>query len=162
MNSADTPTPDTTSPAGEEEETGRANPNWLPRWELFALVAGDLLTILIFALLGRASHRMDISLASFRAVINTAVPFMLAWLIVGTVTGVYTGRALYPLRRVIVRTLVTALVAGPLGVVLRAALLSHPVILSFVLVATGTSTILLVIWRVVWSRLRRAWWPELP
>jgi hypothetical protein len=87
---------------------------------------------------------------------------MLAWLIVGIVVGTYRGKALYPPARVLARTLLAALIAGPLGVIFRALWLGRPVMISFVLVATAVSGAFLVVWRFVWSRIRRLWWPELP
>ncbi len=140
----------------------RASPDWLPRWELAALAVGDLLALVIFAAIGGASHGTLSGDAPLLRVLNTAAPFMLAWLLVGMVVGVYQGTALYPVGRVVGRTLVAGILAGPLGVVLRALWLSVPVSWSFMLVATGTSTLALLIWRVAWSRLRRVWWPELP
>lgn len=137
-----------------------SQPDWLPRWELIALFVGDLLVLTLFAAVGRASHSIETS--GIRAVVNTAVPFMIAWLLVGLVLGMYSGKALYPLGRVIWKTLLAGLIAGPLGVALRALWQSRPIIWTFVLVATGTTTLMLLIWRAVWSRLRRLWWPELP
>jgi hypothetical protein len=32
----------------------------------------------------------------------------------------------------------------------------------FMAVATVFSTLALLVWRVIWSRVRRWWWPELP
>ena len=96
------------------------------------------------------------------AVLNTAAPFAVAWLLTGAAVGLYTGRALYPPGRVLLRTLLAGLIAGPFGVALRAVWLNRPIIWTFVLVATATSTLAMLVWRFAWSRLRRLWWPELP
>lgn len=151
------PSPD----VSPDEAVTLVNPNWLPTWELIALALGDFITLLIFAAIGRASHDIAGS-GKFLALFDTAVPFMVAFLIAGIVLGLYRGKALYPVGRVLWKTGLTALIAGPVGVALRALWLGRPIIPSFVLVGTLSSTVLLLIWRIGWSRLRRLWWPELP
>jgi len=148
-------------PAAPEIETPTTNPDWLPRWELVTLLAGDMIVLILFVLLGRASHSVT-GQGALMAFANTAAPFTLAWVLVGTVVGMYSGRALYPLGRVIWRTALAALLAAPLGVVMRAVWLARPVAPSFVVVATLVTLVMMLIWRVGWSRLRRLWWPELP
>ena len=145
------------------------SPDWLPTWELIALALGDLIVFVAFAAIGRARHNLTAPEGDILATINTAMPFTVAWLVVGAATGAFHGKALYPLTRVLWRTFRAAVIAGPLGVVLRAALLAGPELrrfpiipTSFLLVATGVTTLLLILWRVLWSRVRRLWWPELP
>lgn len=140
----------------------RFGPEWLPRWELIALAVGDFIAMVIFAAVGRSSHNMDAGEGPLLAVLNTAAPFALAWLLAGAAVGLYTGKALYPPGRVLLRTLLAGLMAGPFGVALRAVWLARPIVWTFVLVATGTSTLIMLLWRFGWSRLRRLWWPELP
>jgi hypothetical protein len=139
---------------------------WLPGWELVVLFLGDLLTLVLFGIWGQSAHDLLQSSSSpVRAVVNTAAPFMLAWLIVGIFAGTYKATSLYPLSRVLWKTGLAGLLAGPLGGVLwalsreRSPLEVNPV---FYLVTTGITTLVLLVWRVLWSRLRRAWWPELP
>lgn len=144
-----------------ESSTPR-DPQWLPTWELAALALGDLIALIVFAAVGRASHDLIATQGTVRATLNTAAPFMLAWLLVGMALGMYRGTALYPLGRVLWRTALAGAVAGPLGVAIRALWLRRPIIWVFMLIATATSTLALLVWRVAWSRLRRLWWPELP
>lgn len=156
--------PEESIPPSLEESPPPAprGPDWLPTWELAALALGDFLVLVIFAVVGRGSHGLSTGQGGIVAVLNTAAPFMLAWLIVGAAVGTYRGKALYPPARVLARTLLAALIAGPLGVIFRALWLGRPVMINFVLVATAVSGALLVVWRFVWSRIRRLWWPELP
>jgi hypothetical protein len=153
-------------PRNPDPPTGEAparSAEWLPGWELVALFLGDLITLLMFGVWGQASHDLlRSSAAPFRAVVNTAAPFMLAWLIAAIPTGTYKGTALYPLTRVIWRTVLAGLLAGPLGVVFWALARDHWPAPIFYVVTTGISTSVLLAWRVLWSRLRRSWWPELP
>jgi hypothetical protein len=153
--------PDQIPESTSELQAAPAGPEWLPRWELAALALGDFLALILFATIGRSSHGMT-GPTPLLSVLNTAVPFMVAWLVVGMALGMYRGVALYPLGRVIWRTLLAGLIAGLLGVVLRAIWLGHSVATTFLLAGTTFSTLFLLIWRVAWSRLRRSWWPELP
>jgi hypothetical protein len=160
-NETPVPPPEESPLAQELRRRRPPGPDWLPTWELAALVVGDLLACIVFAAIGRASHNMG-DQGGLIAALNTAVPFLLAWLIVGMVLGLYRGTALYPLGRVVWKSLLNGLIAGPLGVAFRAIWLGHPVIWTFVLVGTLSSALILTLWRVGWSRLRRLWWPELP
>ncbi len=137
--------------------------DWLPRWELFVLFVGDLTTLLLFAVWGEARHMLlQNSREPLRAVVNVAAPFMLAWLIVGAVVGTYRGTALFPLGRTIGKTLLAGLIAGSVGVAFWSLARGRWPAPAFFAVATGISTVMLLAWRMAWSRIRRAWWPELP
>ena len=161
MVTSDSPETDVQEPTLSAESEALANPNWLPTWELIALPVGDFITLLIFAAVGRASHDIG-GRSPFLALFDTAVPFMLAFLIVGMLVGLYRGKALYPVSRVLWKTALTGIIAGPVGVALRALWLNRAIAPTFVLVGTLSSTVMLILWRVAWSRLRRLWWPELP
>ncbi len=143
-------------------------PDWLPTWEMIALGLGDTAMLIIFAIIGRSSHQSAPVEGPVIDTINTAMPFVVAWLVVGAIAGAFTGKALYPVTRVLWKTALAAIIAAPLGVALRSALAGGPELRlfamewSFVGVATGFTTALLVAWRVIWSRVRRLWWPELP
>ncbi|NDJ53839.1 MAG: DUF3054 domain-containing protein [Chloroflexi bacterium] len=157
-------------------EYAPSNPDKLPIWEFIVLALGDLLGWLIFAAVGRASHGLTSGGGPIVGTINTAMPFMVAWLMVALATGTFSGKALYPLQRVLLRSGLTGLLAAPLGVLLRSLWESPPALTvadrfawalrdvqpSFLLVATLTGTLILLLWRVGWSRLRRLWWDDLP
>ncbi|NDJ37026.1 MAG: DUF3054 domain-containing protein [Chloroflexi bacterium] len=138
-----------------------AHANWLPRWEVYALGIGDMLALIVFAAVGRASHGVE-DIGPVLGTLNTALPFIVGWVIAGAATGHYRGLALYPIGRVILRTVLTGLVATPLAIGLRAFALDELPPLSFVLVAGLSSTVLVLLWRIFWSRLRLWWWRELP
>jgi hypothetical protein len=131
---------------------------------LFALFVGDFIALLLFGVWGQSRHELLLtsSQGPIAAVMNTAAPFMLSWLLIAIFARTYRGTALYPLRRVFLTTFVAGIFAGPLGVVFWAVARSHWPVAIFYVVTTGISTVMLVVWRVVWSRVRHAWWPELP
>lgn len=148
-----------TSLTEQPEEAARSDPDWLPYWEIIALALGDVIVLLLFAAIGRTSHARE---GGFVGVVNTGMPFVTAWLVVALIGGAYSGKALYPLKRVILRTLLSALISGPLGVGLWAVFNGKLPNWTFFVVATGSITVMMLIWRVGWSRLRHLWWPELP
>lgn len=133
----------------------------LPRWEIIALVLGDILAVLIFVIIGRLSHRMVSAEGNLLAIINTGIPFAIAWVLVGIATGQYRPAALHPVMNIILRTLLTGVLASPLGGFLRSVWLGEALILSFLLVATSFSTLTVGIYRLLWARLRKLWWHEL-
>lgn len=79
------------------------------------LVVGDLLAFLFFGALGRASHELELSLAT---AIGAAYPFALGWLVMGLILGTFRPeRAVRPLEAVkwAWLTWVAACVYGNLG-----------------------------------------------
>jgi hypothetical protein len=129
---------------------------------MIALAVGDLIALILFAIAGRSSHGV-LAQSGFLGVLNTAIPFMLSWLIASAAVGTFSGKALYPLGRVIWRTTAAGIGGGLLGVVFWGLSSNRwPPAPTFFLVGTLTSTLFLLIWRVLWSRVRRLWWPELP
>jgi Ca2+/H+ antiporter len=147
-------------------------PEWLPTWEIFAVGLGDVIVLILFAIIGRASHDVASTAGPVLGTLNTAFPFIVAWLVLAAVLGGFSGKAFYPIGRVIGRTLLASILAAPLGVLLRAAIQAAPrqfyafrwdsIQPSFILVATLSTSVMLLVWRVAWSRIRRLWWPELP
>jgi hypothetical protein len=135
---------------------------------MVAVGLGDTAMLILFATLGRSSHQSVSEQSPVVGTINTAIPFIIAWLVVGAISGAFTGKAMFPLFRVVWRTLLASVIAGPLGVLLWSVLRAGPELQNFTMswdfvgVATGVTSGLLLVWRVVWSRIRRLWWPELP
>lgn len=144
------------------------SPEWLPTWEIFAVGLGDVVMLLIFAAIGRVQHDVVSAEGPVVGTINTAFPFVVAWLALAAILGAFSGKAFYPIPRVIVRTLRASVLAAPLGVLLRAAAQAAPTQFyafrwdsinpSFILVSILATSLLLLVWRVAWSRVRRLWW----
>ncbi len=148
--------------SANSSETALRSTTLLPVWEMFALFIGDFATLIVFGVWGQFTHNLLAdSEAPVRAVINTAAPFMLSWLAASAAAGTYRQTGLHPLTRTIWKTLLAGLLGGPLGVVLWALWRGHWPGWIFYVVTTGISTLMLLAWRVLWSRFRRLWWPEL-
>jgi hypothetical protein len=140
------------------------------------LLAGDTLAYLTFAAIGRMSHSEAAGLGALGEVFGTAAPFLLGWLAVAPLTGAYRlpapptaqpepartdqpGSRLRFVRSTFAgRSLLTWLLAMPLGFALRALFLQRGIPVSFAVVASLSVLVIVVGWRVVfaWLVLRRA------
>lgn len=122
-------------------------------WRVALLVVGDVVVFLVFAAAGRANHQEAQSLAG---VAMTAAPFLAAWLAVAPWIGAFgcagSAESTRP-RRLLPRTAISWVLAGPLGVVLRAIVVGHGVVPSFAVVAFVVNAVLLLVWRSVVSLL---------
>ena len=152
----------------EPREAKPQSKDYLPAWEMIAVGFGDVLVLIAFAVIGRANHESPSPQGPVIGTLNTAMPFVVAWLFIGVITGAFSGKAMWPILRVVWRTALAAIIAAPIGVALRAALDAGPELIyfrmdwNFVAVAAGVTMLMLVVWRVIWSRVRRLWWPEVP
>jgi hypothetical protein len=119
------------------------------------LVAGDALSFLAFAAIGRRSHSENGAIVD---VALTAAPFLAAWLASAVLFGALRGELLHSPRRLLTRTLLAWLLAWPLGLGLRALLLQREIPASFAIVVGIANTVLLLGWRGVaaWLVSRRA------
>lgn len=120
-------------------------------WRGGILLAGDLVALTIFSLLGRGSHGMTLGLAD---IARTGVPFITAWLAVNLLTGGFRSRPQPPSPgAAALQVLQRYAVAGPLALVGRSLWLDRPIVPSFAAVALSTSLLMLAGWRVLY-----AWW----
>jgi hypothetical protein len=118
-----------------------------------ALAFGDLVVLLLFAALGRSSHDQPPGAIPFAGVIGTAAPFIVGWFSVGAVLGAFRKSAVSSVRSAFLRTEGTWLVAGPVGLLLRALFLQRGIPLSFAAVVMSVNFVLLGVWRTLYARL---------
>jgi hypothetical protein len=128
------------------------------------LLAGDLVALVVFAVIGRRSHEEATGLDAVASVLGTAMPFLLGWLAATLLVGMASEGGL-PARSggpagTLRETGRTWVVAFPIAVVLRAAFLGRWSPLSFYVVAFLAPFALIAVWRVVFAlvggRLERA------
>jgi hypothetical protein len=110
------------------------------------LITGDLVCILLFAVLGLRNHDEGITLDG---VIRAATPFQAGWLTVIFAFGVRGRGELYDGRGV-VRAWVPA---WALGLVIRTVLFDHDLAPTFAMVALLVNGAFLLIWRGVFAPL---------
>jgi hypothetical protein len=118
------------------------------------VAAGDLLCIGLFVVLGELSHGID-PLRQPLVVVDTYVPFLVGWLVVSLLGGLYTRDAwLFP-KRAVAWTLPAWFLADLIAQLLRATAFFHgDAALTFYLVAAAVGGLLLASWRAAVARVR--------
>lgn len=118
------------------------------RW---LLVCGDALVVLLASLAGFAQHGALATAGPMR-VAATVVPFTLAWFASAPWLGCFdTVRMMRPSN--LWRVPMAAVLAAPLGAVLRGLWLQSPVLPVFALVMAAVLGAALLAWRVLAARL---------
>ena len=108
------------------------------------LIAGDVVSFLVFAAIGRRNHSENGAVVD---VALTAAPFLAAWLLVAALAGALRGDLLLSPKQMLKRTALAWLLAWPLGLGLRALVLQREIPLSFAIVVGIANTVLLLGWR---------------
>lgn len=124
------------------------DPPWHARGSARAavLAVGDVLLILAFVVAGEVRHGVD-PLARPGVVVDTAIPFLLAWFVAAVLAGLY--RPGWSARTTAVRTAAAWTAAALVALGLRATPLFHgDFAFAFLLVSIGVGQVLLVPWRV--------------
>jgi len=117
---------------------------------IISLIAGDLLVLVLFTVIGRISHNLPLSVG---AVLWTTFPFALAWLVIAPLMGLYRPDVQTRFLSVTWRTGLAVFVAAPLGSYLRGILLGHHIIFIFYVITTVTLLLMIWLWR--WGF---TWW----
>jgi hypothetical protein len=110
------------------------------------VVFGDVIALIAFAAIGRQSHNESNPL---EAIIATATPFIIGWLLVAWPSGLLVTQ---PLPRWIFRTIVFNVAGCGLGLLIRSIWLQRDIPLSFAVVSFLATASLLVIARLVHYR----------
>jgi hypothetical protein len=110
------------------------------------LIVGDMGIFMFFAFTGRETHAPGDPNPIVNA-LPTLLPFLIVWLAIAALGGVYRSGVFTNPRSAFLRTLIAWLIAGPIAIIVRAILLSRTVIpWQFVAVTLGLVGILLVLW----------------
>ena len=119
------------------------------------LVAGDVIALLIFVVLGRLSHGFTSDWLPNLARILT--PFLLGWFMAAWLAGAYRTDSVTQPTVFLRRTAVSWLIGIPLGFLLRRVIFQNNVTLPFALTTLIFTALFLIGWRaiLVW-RLNRA------
>lgn len=115
---------------------------------LWFLLLGDLFVFLLFAYVGKSSHQMEIT---WLGLIETAAPFILGWFVVGYFTGIFKPSAYASFGQAIIKTALTWLVAGPVGLALRAIIFQEGFDLTFAIVTMISIAIFMMVWRTIYT-----------
>jgi hypothetical protein len=137
----------------------------MKRFTPLVLVAGDVLALLLFVAIGQRDHDIVNPENPIGGLLLTAGEFVLPWLVVGWLVGAFaiapgdsgtvSGRA------IVLRAVNAWLIAAPLGILLRAAVLGRAVIPTlFMVVTMALGGAFVMAWRllfffVLWLVQRR-------
>jgi Protein of unknown function (DUF3054) len=140
-------------PITDEPELPIARPS--ARW-IVALVAGDIVSFLVFAAVGRRSHNEASGPAAIGQIASTALPFALGWFLVSPWLGAFRRTLITSPRRMLARTELGWLAAWPVALLLRWALSEdHRVPISFAAVVLVSNAIFLGTWRGLFALAAR-------
>jgi hypothetical protein len=108
------------------------------------LVAGDIMTFLVFAAIGRRAHSMG---SAMDDVIGTAVPFIIGWFLVAPFTGGFGKDATQSVSTAAKRAALTWVLAFPLGLLIRTPIVGRWAHYTFAIVAGIFTLVTLTGWR---------------
>ena len=119
-------------------------------WMQGLLWIGDLITLVIFTLVGFATHdRLD---AGVQRMLSTFFPMLVAWLVAAIPVGALRLESARDFHQ-LWRPGWAMFMAGPLAVILRGLIINRPVAPIFALVLAGSGVIAIFIWRGVFAFL---------
>lgn len=125
-------------------------------WPRTALVAGDIVSFLVFAGVGRRTHDEASGLGALAQIAATAAPFAVGWFLVSPFAGAFRRRLVGAPRRMLARTELAWLMAWPVALVLRWIFSSdHQIPLSFAIVVLLSNAVFLGIWRTLFAVVTR-------
>lgn len=128
-------------------------------WPRVALVAGDIVSFLVFAGVGRQSHNETSGLGAIALIAETAAPFALGWFLVSPFVGAFRHALIGAPRHMLARTECAWLAAWPLTLAFRWLVEPTHVSLSkfatFALVALISNAIFLGVWRFLFALVTR-------
>jgi hypothetical protein len=125
-------------------------------WPRAALVAGDIVSFLVFAGVGRRSHDEASGLGAIAQIVGTAAPFAVGWFLVSPFAGAFRRSLVGAPRRMLVRTELAWLAAWPVAMVLRWAFSAdHQIPLPFAIVVLISNAVFLGLWRTLFAVFTR-------
>jgi hypothetical protein len=130
------------------------------RWRAVLLVAGDALSFLVFAGVGRNTHGEASGLGALGQVALTALPFALGWFLVSPWVGAYRRAATDGMRRMATRTELAWLASYPVALILRFTFAHDPSMtiaqaITFAIVILLANALFLGVWRTAFALVER-------
>jgi hypothetical protein len=113
------------------------------------LLAGELVALALFAILGRNTHNEAVGFEAAQAVTGTAAPFLIGWLITSLLLGARRPVPTPTVVQMVRARLTTWIVAYSLAMLVRGISLGRTSPLSFYIVAFTVPLPLLLAWRLV-------------
>lgn len=121
------------------------------------LIAGDVVSFLVFAGVGRQSHGESSGVAALAQIAVTAFPFALGWFLVAPFMGAFRRLRTTGPRRMLTTVELSWLCAWPITLLLRWMLSAdHKIPVSFAVVILLSNAVFLAIWRGLFAVAERA------
>jgi FlaA1/EpsC-like NDP-sugar epimerase len=121
------------------------------------LVAGDLLVLLSFVLIGRQNHALAVT--NIISTAQTAIPFLFSWFLIAPWFGLYKNEISSVFSKFLPRLLAVWLISIPVAHIIRALLLGRSIPggipITFVMVSLVYIGVVMLIWRSIY-----AWWHQ--
>lgn len=121
------------------------------------LVLGDIVIFMFFAFTGRETHAPGDANLIVNA-LPTLLTFLIVWFAIAALGRAYRSGVIANPRSAVLHTLIAWIIAAPIAIVIRAALLNRTAIpWQFVAVTMGLVGMLLLVWHggVAWFLARR-------
>ncbi|ELY46143.1 DUF3054 domain-containing protein [Natronorubrum tibetense] len=116
--------------------------------ETLLLAAGDIGLLVGLVLVGQLSHNVN-PIEQPVASLEAIAPFVIGWLAVAALAGLYTRSVVSSVTQTVRLTTVTWIAAANVGLLLRQTVFGDTAAWPFPLVITGFGLLLLVGWRIV-------------
>ncbi|MFQ5576002.1 MAG: DUF3054 domain-containing protein [Anaerolineae bacterium] len=126
---------------------------------IFSLIlpVGDIIALLLFMSLGQRDHNTVDPVHPVLGLLVLTAEFVLPWIVAGWLLGAFPRRKVPGRGTFLARSLNAWLVAAPLGLLLRAFVLSRAVIPTlFMVVTVGLGGMFVIGWRLIFFEVRRA------
>lgn len=112
------------------------------------LILGDLIVLYLFMMLGRMSHQEPLG---FLAVSETAVPFIVGWLIAVILVGAYRLDQLQTYGGAVKKAVLAWIIGMPLGFIIRALILQRWFHWSFIAITLFGTLLFILAWRMLFT-----------
>lgn len=125
-------------------------------WRVVALAAGDAVSFLLFAAVGRSTHNEASGITALLQIGGTALPFALGWFAVSPFAGAFRRSKTTGPWRMLARTELAWVLAWPVTLVLRWVIApDHYVPFSFAIVILLANAVFLGLWRATFALIER-------
>ena len=114
----------------------------------YILVLGDIIALAIVTIIGFATHG-ETGLSFIPRMTTTFFPLLVAWLLISPWLGLFNPEVVSN-RKLFWRPALAMLLAAPLAVILRAAMLNAAALPLFTLILGLTSALGMLIWRLIY------------
>lgn len=132
-------------------EVSRVSKNtWEDMFARPVLLVGDVLALLVFAIIGRTNHGEGLDIAS---AVGTAAPFIISWVALSPLLGSFSRKATSSLKSIPLELALPWAVSMPAALALRGLLKGAVPPTPFIVITMVATLVLLSAWRAVYVSL---------